>query len=127
MPPVKLLRIFILLLLAVLLPIRGVAAAAMQCESEGTTNQAAVQVHAHASQHESSQAHGHPQEVGHSDASEATDKCGLCCDLCSVSPIVGNLPSVPFPQFVATTTFPALSAPSPSFLSEGQERPPRSI
>ena len=136
LPPVKFLRIFLLLLLAVLLPIRGAAAAAMQCEPDRASSHAELQVHAHGSSHASAGMHDHHQ-MGHEHGTKADDarggtsgaseKCSLCCDLCSVTPLASSLPAVPVPQGVASTSFPALSAPSPSFVSEGQERPPRSI
>jgi hypothetical protein len=136
LPLVKLFRIFLLLLIAVLLPIRGAAAAAMHCEPDTSTSHASLQVHPHAPDHSSAEMHDHHQ-MGHEhatnahdargDASEGSNKCSLCCDLCSVTPLASSLPSVPVPQGVATTSFPALFAPYPSFVSEGQERPPRSI
>ena len=55
------------------------------------------------------------------------EKCNLCCDFCSITPLLSALPSVPAPRDLSSVSFPALFAPAPSFLSDGQERPPRSI
>jgi len=54
-------------------------------------------------------------------------KCNLCCDFCSMTPLLSTLPSVPTPPSLSSVSFPAFLAPAPSFLSDGQERPPRSI
>jgi hypothetical protein len=43
-----------------------------------------------------------------------------------VTPMLSSLPSLPAPQDDATESFPDISAPAPSFVSDGQERPPRS-
>jgi len=51
----------------------------------------------------------------------------LCCDFCSVTPLSSEPPSVPMPLNLSGVSFPDLFAPAPSFLSDGQERPPRSI
>jgi len=54
-------------------------------------------------------------------------KCDLCGDFCSMTPMLSALPSIPTPLTLSSVLFPDLSAPAPSFLSDGQERPPRSI
>jgi hypothetical protein len=65
-----------------------------------------------------------PTSGGHHDGS---GKCNLCCDFCSMTPLLATLPSVPTPPNLSSVLFPDLSALAPSFLSDGQERPPRSI
>lgn len=69
-----------------------------------------------------------PVQHGHADTqpASAADNCNLCCDFCSVTPLANSLPTLPTAPERATLSFPDLSAPAPSFLSDGQERPPRS-
>lgn len=54
-------------------------------------------------------------------------KCNLCAATCSLSTLPGQAPRMPTPPDVAATRFPPLAVPTPSFLSGGQDRPPRSI
>jgi hypothetical protein len=116
---VKTLRLCILLLLAVLLPVRGAVAAAMMC--------APIASGSHHATHGSGEHAGHP----HGPASGAVhdhaagDKCGLCAACCTAAPLVSNAPDVSIPSDLRTAGFPALRAQAPSFLSDGQERPPR--
>lgn len=141
-PAVKTVRIWLLVLLAVLLPVRGAVAAAMLCPPANESGPETVmmtgsgmdhhamevvehasQVHAdHQMQHaENSDA---PASGGHHDG---FGKCNLCCDFCSMTPLVSTPPSMPTPPNLSSVSFPDLPAPTPSFLSDGQERPPRSI
>lgn len=132
---VRMLRIWLLVFLAVLLPIRGAVAAAMLCPPPGAEQ--TVQVHAH-QDHDSHQAHGAVHQysavvdagAGHSDTGhhdhEAADKCNLCASYCSLTGLLGHSPSVP-DQHSPATKFPGLNALVPSFYSGGQERPPRTI
>lgn len=140
---VKHLRLVLLLLLAVLLPIRGAVAAAMMCPPATGAQQATVMeraggahadgavngmdhAHGHGHHHaepagESSDGHQHSSSVG------AQDKCNLCAASCFVTPLVSDPLNAPQPPEVVTRVPPDLNAPAPSFLSDGQERPPRSI
>ena len=63
---------------------------------------------------------------GHADASHS-DKCTLCADCCSVSVLATVMETVVEPLEPSAQTFPASAPPVPSFVSGGQERPPRSI
>ena len=159
---VTLIRLWLLLLLAVLLPFRGALAAAMPCMSAGGGGHGMAQMmgahaqpgngHGHGHDHGDyqgrhqghAQAHGpvhgggaHAQGVeashptAHDPASahhdpSAPDKCSAC-SACCASP---SLPSAPMgidePAVLAAVSFPAFSAPEPSFQSDGPERPPRS-
>lgn len=126
--PLKLLRIALLLVLALLLPIRGAVAAAMLCPAAGAdvsmevagphhhagADDAADGAHADAGPH-----HHHAAQDG------APDKCNLCSACCPLSPLAGGAPGVPPPLEVGGVGFPTLSAPAPVFLSGGLERPPR--
>jgi hypothetical protein len=160
--PVKTVRICLLLLLAVLLPVRGAVAAAMLCAPAGVgapgEPRMGAQHPAHAMGHhamghhamglhpighhaighqgDGADAHAaHPavlhgdglSSVGDPDASGPQDRCTLCAAFCSLTPLVGSAPGLFVPQALPAASFPALSAPVPSFLSDGQERPPRSL
>lgn len=114
----KTFRLFLLLLLAVLLPVRGALAAAMPCESwaamPGDTVAMAGEGH-----------HEHHHHEG-SASSSAQDKCKHCA-ACVFSPMTGSeaeLPATPVPQGLR---YPAWSVSVTAFLSDGLERPPRSV
>ena len=115
----KSIRIWLLLLLAVLLPIRGAVAAAMLCPIAGSGAPPQAQMH----EHEHASSHVHTAEHDHA---KAADRCNLCSAFCSLTPLVGSAPTVAAPLELAAAAFPDFSAPPPSFLSDGQERPPRS-
>ena len=126
----KSLRIWLLLLLAVLLPIRGAIAAALPCAGEGAPAHVGQ---AHAAGHAQ---HRHMNHVGHTGhasplahAGEHGDdgKCNLCASCC----LGASLPATFSPAVAAVeeagASFAVLQASAPTFLSDGQERPPRSI
>ena len=134
-------RIWLLVLLAVLLPVRAAVAAAMLCppasvDSQNTVVAATTEMdhhamgvadpaaHEHADHHHPEYDSDAPDTSGHHDG---FGKCNLCCDFCSLTPLLSTLPSVPAPLNPSSVSFPELFAPAPSFLSDGQERPPRSI
>jgi len=135
---VRILRVCLLLLVAVLLPVRGVLAAAMICPhaSAGAATHAA-HVHpapAHDHEHDHGQAagppaheHDHGQAAGHAAHEHAAaHACTLCASCCftvplgpTFSPTVASLEPVAAP-------LPPVPAPAASFFSDGPERPPRS-
>ena len=136
----KTFRIWLLVLLAALLPVRGVVAAAMLCppasmSGQSTTastgidhhmmDEAGPVAHEHAEHQHPGHDVGSPGPSGH--PSDGHGKCNLCCDFCSMTPLLSALPSVAAPLNLSSVPFPDLHAPAPSFLSDGQERPPRSI
>lgn len=114
----KSVRICLLLLLVLLLPIRGAVAAAMMCpvEDAGRHEMAASAAHAHAG-------------AGHHDGHDhgAADKCHMCSAFCALTPLVGDTPRLPEPAALPAVRFPEFPAPAASFLSDGQDRPPRSL
>lgn len=123
----KTLRICLLLLLAALLPVRGVVAAAMNCPPalhgmQGEASIAAGSTHDHHAMREAPD-HGRHEAAGQPDSA---GKCHLCCDFCSAPLMPGSASRLPVPQDWSPMSFPDLLAPAPSFLSGGQERPPRS-
>jgi hypothetical protein len=136
---VKAVRICLLVLLAVLLPIRGAVAAAMLCPVGSTGMQSELRMHEHSAGHEAMD-HGTVHERGSEDHDHASadhhhegqgqgssDKCNTCAAYCCLTPLVSDIPMLPEPVGSTAIKFPQLSSPAPSFLSDGQERPPRSI
>ena len=131
----RIVRILLLVLLAVTLPVRGVMAAAMLCPPPaGMAGQAHVDEKAVAGPHDHGEMHApHHAEAGtpaadhHHDGTASADTCNLCSACCSVPPVPAAALSVPVPHDFAAADFPRLSAPAPRFVSDGQERPPRSI
>jgi ABC-type Zn2+ transport system substrate-binding protein/surface adhesin len=143
---VKSWRIWFLLLLAVLLPVRGAVAAAMLCPVAGSGMQLELAMEGHSSGHEamdhamahdhsgshdhaSSHEHGteasHDGHAGHDHA--GTEGCNACSAFCSATPLLSAMPSLAEPLDPAAVKFAELSAPPPSNVSDGQERPPRTI
>lgn len=126
-------RVWLLILLAVLLPVRGAVAAAMLCPPAGEGRHAEWSVASEAADHHVPSAdhvqheHADPSAGHHADASTASATCNLCCDFCSMTLLPSAPPSVETPQDFSSISFPDLAAPAPSFLSSGPERPPRSI
>ena len=114
----KTVRICLLLLLVLLLPFRGAVAAAMLCPVEGQAHHdvgmQAAHAHAGADHHDD---HGHG----------APDKCNMCYAFCALTPLAGAAPKLPEPAALPAVKFPEFPAPAPSFLSDGQERPPRTL
>jgi hypothetical protein len=115
---VKFLRICLLVLLAALLPVRGAWAAAMVCAPAAGAMSGAAMAHADCAdgQAGSDQAH-----------SDKMDKCNLCSSSCSATPLLHDVPRIAEPFDQTSASYPEVPAAAPSFLSDGQERPPRSI
>jgi hypothetical protein len=131
---VKRVRVWLLVLLAALLPVRGAMAGALLCPPESAaTSSAASATHHHVATHGDAQAHDHAQPVhaagGHHDHAGQLqqDKCNLCSAFCSLTPLLSAVPGVVLPRDLAYALLPELGAPVARFLSDGQERPPRSI
>jgi hypothetical protein len=138
-------RIWLLLLLAVLLPVRGAVAAAMLCSVAGSGSQVELRlqhVESSPTHHSMDEAMAAPHHMSHdhADAQQGhhggqhdhgdggqSDRCNVCSAFGSMTPLASTAPTVLSPLEATKAIFPALSAPAPSFLSDGQERPPRSI
>ncbi|HEX5683153.1 MAG TPA: hypothetical protein VFY73_03870 [Ideonella sp.] len=136
----KVLRLWLLLLLAALLPVRGAIAAAMLCPHAGAGAHSEMRLANHHAGDRGNAAsvihdHGpqeHPAAAHHGSGHDGQgamdhDKCNLCSACCSTTPLLSAMPSVPQPHDQAAVSFPDVCAPAPNFLSDGQERPPRSI
>jgi len=115
----------------VMLPLRGALAAAMLCPGGQPDARAELRMDGHGDHqghHGMTSAHHHGDENG--DASDSSGGAAghgghgsaLCCGAALVSADLVVNPS-PLPA----TGFPQLHAPPPSFVLDGQERPPRSI
>jgi len=128
---VKRFRILILVLMAILLPIRGAVAATMLCpEGEGTDTVVTVVVHGHHEMH-SDHAASHHHATGDVTDGSSSVKHPTTCQFCAsggcMASIVGTVPSLEQPGPTSSVSFPALTAPVPAFQSDGQDRPPRTI
>jgi hypothetical protein len=130
---VKHLRIWLLVILAVLLPLRGAMAVAMSCAPSGAGTKSELRSMDHdaaghdhtGSAHEAVQHEHGAAPHDHEEANQ--DKCNLCSASCSATPLVSAIAGIQEPGDLASASFPGFSAPAPSFVSDGQERPPRSI
>jgi hypothetical protein len=120
---VKTFRIWMLVLLAVLLPLRGAVAAFMPC-ANGQHEVSVIPAPLGADQ-AASCAH-HPNR-GESGLVHAAGCSNACAALCSGAPMTAALPAVKGPLEPARVMFPALALPALSFCCDGQDRPPRSI
>jgi len=130
-------RIWLLLLLAALLPMRGAVAAAMLCPVAGSGIQmelamvdhpTAHEVMDHAMVHDHGSSHDHAAGDHHDGHDHtATDRCNMCSAFCSLTPLVSEAPTVAKPLDPTAAKFSELCAPPPSFFSDGQERPPRTV
>ena len=58
---------------------------------------------------------------------DGADKCNLCASCCSATPMPTTFAPTIARLDEPAATFPVLQASAPAFVSEGQERPPRSI
>ena len=131
-PAVKLLRVWLLVLLAVLLPVRGAMAAAMVCPPAG--GKAAPQASLHQAGHglgdkvHDQAGHSHHEEkaADHSHAS-GTDKCNMCSASCSTPTVPSSAAGLGAPVELTAAGFPDIIAPEPTFQVDGQDRPPRTI
>ncbi len=129
----KTFRIWLLLLLALLLPVRGALALAMDCSGPATQVQAQSQGSAQGGHHAAgwghaphdASAHDQPDDAVH-DHAGAPDKCNLCASSCSVTGMVSCSMTLAELQPVSAV-YPHLFAAPPTFFADGQERPPRTI
>ena len=144
------LRVLMLWMLALALPVQGMAAVAMlHCDHQAPARQAAAtdvaQIEAHADHH----GHVHGLHKGHvhdgestgaasqgavaqasHDAASHTHAAGHSCSACAACCVALALPPampVLATALTAPTSATTLVAPSPSFLTAGPERPPRSL
>jgi len=135
----RVLRIWLLVLLAALLPVRGAVAAAMLCPpaGAGTSHVQAAGSHgghhaqhagqAHAMHADAGPAHGHEHGHDHGHGASHGQQCNFCAGFCSLTPMPAACATLAGAAQPASAAFPELAAKAPSFLRGGQERPPRTI
>ena len=132
---VRNLRISLLLLLALLLPVRGAMAAAMPCLQQGSAHQevaltghhgggTAPALHDHG-QHTDADT-GSPQQHENDVLSVGSDNCNACAGSCSQTPVA--LADLNLLQWQARAVLnPAPPVFAPSVVADGEERPHRTI
>ncbi len=144
--PVKHLRLLLLVLLAVLLPIRGAVAAAMLCPGTAATLHAAdagppvVHGHQHAGQDMAAQpaahhaahhaaTHGEAHGAAPDSATPAghAAACQVCAGGCCVTPLAFAPPTVAGTGLGTAAVFPPLTVRISAHVPDGQDRPPRTI
>ncbi len=117
-------RLWLLLFLAVLLPVRGAVAAAMLCAMPIPAPQAPGH---HAPALHAAEGHAHHAHQAPESQAVADGKCNLCAASCGLTPLPSSAPAVAEPPARAAAAFPEIEAAPASFLADGPERPPRSI
>lgn len=133
---VKKLRVWLVVLLAIVLPIRGAVASSMLCEAPGALTSTASHSHQPAQDHTS--AHDDVQPVldiahddtlaSHGESLGGEDACNLCVVYCgSGAVLVSQVLTAPAPLDLVSPLIPVLAAAAPSFVPDGLERPPRTI
>lgn len=134
------LRVVIMVLLALLLPIRGAMAAAILCPADGSSPSSATAVEQdhiamsaeHGLHDEQAGAH-HPLSDGNAanDDTSVSDgqpsACQVCASGCCLTPLACAPPSVQVRVLTTSAFDPALALAIPAFASGGQDRPPRPI
>jgi hypothetical protein len=132
---VRTFRIGLLLLLAVLLPLRGALAAALPCPNGAHGAAVVVAPHDHHRHGTAAVAGGHLHaDAGagihaasaHGHHHDGTGQCHACASCCTAPPMMATFSPRVAPVELPSVSFPTLTASAPSFVSEGQERPPRS-
>lgn len=136
-----------LLLVALLLPIRGAVAATMVCAEMGGAGQRVTSAaHAHqgldmaaadavdghhhgdAQAHEGHHAHAAPDGASAGSTDGATsDTCHICASGCGVAALLTAFPGPLVAPPQALTLFPSVAVPPLNFQLDGQDRPPRTI
>jgi hypothetical protein len=116
-------KVWALLLFAALLPLRGVAAAALLCPAMAPTVPVHAAPEAHAHHHASS--HDPAPEASDAAPADAAQACTLCCAVGSATPLLPPAPGLTGPVAISRLQYPPLDTPPPEFQSAGPERPPR--
>jgi hypothetical protein len=126
----KILRLWLLVLLAVLVPLRGAVAAAAVCPDGATHAASNKHLHGHGAS-TAAMAHAHVAVTAASAQSAHLDhgggKCSVCCASCTASANAPTFTWTVVPLDASSSEFPRLTAAVPAFVSESPERPPRSI
>jgi hypothetical protein len=123
---VKTFRLLVLMLLAMLLPLRGLSAATLLCKQVPASH-SELAVHGHGNDVHPDTAHSQAQHDHGDHDHGGVDKSHHCLSACSAPPLRADSPSVALPALLGTAVFPAYAAHVSTFQPDGQERPPRSI
>jgi len=107
-------------LLAMLMPLRGVTASGLLCDQRSDPHADTLAAHDHAmigadAQDQAQHDHDH------------VDKGRHCLGSCSATPLISAPLTLAMPVVAGSTVFPHFAALASTFQSGGQERPPRSI
>lgn len=130
---VKLLRIAFLIVLAALLPVRGALATALLHPPAGHGPHGELRLVDHGGSAAHTHAHAHAMDavahagggMPHGQGDGCPDESRQCTSSCAASPMV-SAAALAEPRDLADAAFPEPALRAPSFLSDGQERPPRS-
>jgi hypothetical protein len=122
----------LLLLVALMLPVRGaLAAVGLFCHVDRPHSVAAASEHqhdaaSHSSPDASHQAAQHDHSTGH-DAPAQSDTCKYCASVCSVPPVAPVDLTLHEPVSPGSEPFAAVTVSPPGPYVSGLERPPRTI
>lgn len=133
--PVRTARILLLVLLAMVLPLRSALAVAAHCEQRSNPPvTSAAHAHEHFAQHS---VHEHETSASlHGDAADTADSGQLpealsVCDMSAVSccsmPLGSFVSGIVLPALESAVDFPSYRAHVARFLGDGPERPPRFV
>lgn len=86
----------------------------------------------HVIAHDHDSVHDHGSAVGEHDHGTAhdyatLDKCNMCSAFCGLTPLLSEVPTLAEPLSLTQVKFTDPTALPPSHLSDGRERPPRTI
>lgn len=85
-----------------------------------------VMTHDHGGAHDHGSAGGE-HEHGSAHDHATIDKCNMCSAFCGLTPLLTEVPTLAEPLNLTQVKFTDPIALPPSHLSDGQERPPRTI
>ncbi len=111
-------RLWLLLLIAFVLPLRGALAFGVACPNGGDTEPAVVHVQVMDDCHHGGETGGDKQFGQHQ---------GHDAACCSAAVVMHEQPAMPGAVVCGAVVFAPLQAPPASFENEGPERPPRTI
>ena len=129
----KFLRLILLVSMAVLLPVRGVVAATMQCAPASSAVVAAMNDHGEQQHDDAAHAHHASHDTAHDGLQHEThhdgkhDRCPACATGCCMPSLTSPPPAWNSADAAPAAGFPPIDLPALSFVSSGPERPPRTV
>jgi hypothetical protein len=124
------LRLVLVWLIAVALPVQGMAGAAMAHCGQSHERMHAAQAggHHHDAEGDAAAPHHHEVTTDAATPDQITDlgqyKCSSCASCCSAIALLASMPDVPTPA-LAPTVFATAVVGVDAFTSDGPDRPPR--